>query len=136
MCPECREPLIVIELNGVEVDHCLTCRGTWLDAGELELLTELAGGEPGPLGTTLGNTPAGPRTARRCPRCRGKLRTGTIGTAPRIEFDRCPAGHGLWLDAGELAVIIREHADKPDAVVARFLGDLYRQGLTEKTEEH
>ena len=136
MCPECREPLIVIELDGVEVDHCLTCRGTWLDGGELELLTELAGGRPGPLHAALRAPPTGHRGTRRCPRCRRKLRLSTVGTAPHVEFDRCPAGHGLWLDAGELATIIREYADKTDAIVARFLSDLYHDRLTEKPEEH
>ena len=39
-CPVCREPMIVLELNQVEVDFCLACEGIWLDAGELELLLE------------------------------------------------------------------------------------------------
>lgn len=30
------------------------------------------------------------------------------------ELDQCPAGHGLWLDRGELrAVVTSEHADRP-----------------------
>ena len=33
--------------EGVEIDRCMECRGTWLDAGELELITEFAGAEPG-----------------------------------------------------------------------------------------
>jgi len=30
--------MVVLELDRVEVDHCLVCGGLWLDAGELELL--------------------------------------------------------------------------------------------------
>jgi len=33
MCPACKEPLVVFELDGVEIDRCLRCGGTWLDDG-------------------------------------------------------------------------------------------------------
>ena len=36
MCPVCKEPMLVLELDTVEIDHCARCGGTWLDAGELE----------------------------------------------------------------------------------------------------
>ena len=40
-CPVCKnEPMIVLELNDVEIDYCLSCKGIWLDTGELELLLE------------------------------------------------------------------------------------------------
>ncbi len=39
-CPVCKEPLIVLELEQIEVDYCTRCAGVWLDAGELELLLE------------------------------------------------------------------------------------------------
>ena len=48
MCPVCREPMVALQLEGVEIDHCLACRGTWLDAGELEQLAEFSGADPGP----------------------------------------------------------------------------------------
>ena len=48
-CPHCEEPLVAYELNGVEIDHCLTCRGTWLDAGELEQISYYAGATGGVL---------------------------------------------------------------------------------------
>ncbi len=33
--------MVAFELEGVEIDRCLACEGTWLDAGELELIVEL-----------------------------------------------------------------------------------------------
>lgn len=39
-CPVCREPMIVLELDEIEMDHCISCGGIWLDGGELELLLE------------------------------------------------------------------------------------------------
>ncbi len=39
-CPVCHDPMVVLEWDQAEVDHCLSCKGTWLDRGELELLLE------------------------------------------------------------------------------------------------
>lgn len=128
-CPDCREPLIVYELEGVEIDHCLSCLGTWLDAGELAMLTEIAGVEPGAMSRALENAKDGPRARRRCPRCGKKLRIIHIGNDPPVELDRCPRGHGLWLDAGEMEAVIRSHSEGEEGSVARFFSDLYRTEL-------
>jgi uncharacterized protein len=45
-CPKCGMPLETIDLRGVQVDRCGSCRGTWLDDGELELLARK---DPGPM---------------------------------------------------------------------------------------
>ncbi len=39
-CPKCGMKLIVVHFNGVEVDKCSGCEGIWLDAGELEIVSE------------------------------------------------------------------------------------------------
>ncbi len=36
MCPKCNVPLEVSQRQGVETDVCRTCRGVWLDRGELD----------------------------------------------------------------------------------------------------
>ncbi len=63
MCPVCREPLIAYQLDGVEIDHCLSCLGTWLDAGELEQIGARAGAGTDRLERTLEASRAGKRTA-------------------------------------------------------------------------
>jgi Zn-finger nucleic acid-binding protein len=128
-------PLIVVEWEGVEVDYCPTCRGTWLDTGELELITELAGGEPGPLQQALSAAGTGSRSSRRCPRCRRRMQTIVVGDTPPVEVERCSIGHGLWLDAGEVATLVGEFANHQDAAVAGFLGDLFRHPSRGKMEE-
>ncbi|MEJ2494849.1 MAG: zf-TFIIB domain-containing protein [Ignavibacteriaceae bacterium] len=40
ICPVSNEPMIVLELNEIEIDYCPDCKGIWLDGGELELLIE------------------------------------------------------------------------------------------------
>lgn len=42
-CPVCRSELAPTERVGVEIDICPTCRGVWLDRGELEKILQRAG---------------------------------------------------------------------------------------------
>jgi Zn-finger nucleic acid-binding protein len=39
-CPVCNVDLLMTDKQGVEIDYCPTCRGIWLDRGELEKLVE------------------------------------------------------------------------------------------------
>lgn len=52
-------------------------------------------------------------TTRSCPACSASLQQVHH---EGVELDRCPDGHGLWLDRGELRrVVLSELADRPDA---------------------
>lgn len=131
MCPVCRTPMVAYELDGVEIDHCLECSGTWLDYGELDQITELSGVSPGPLSRALDEAVSGSATRRRCPRCSRKLRSLRVGCEPTVDLDRCPGGHGLWFDHGELETVVRDHAGDTDdeGEVARFFGRLFQDSL-------
>ena len=104
-CPVCREPFVVVERDGIELDVCPWCRGLWFDAGELALLAETMG-----RALTVGDdvdletTPVS-ETRRQCPRCDKAMEKVSMGTSPRIPLDRCRA-HGLWFDHGELGLLI------------------------------
>jgi Zn-finger nucleic acid-binding protein len=41
-CPVDQTMLVTSERNGVEVGHCPTCRGVWLDRGELDKILDRA----------------------------------------------------------------------------------------------
>jgi Zn-finger nucleic acid-binding protein len=42
-CPLCEVvELTVAERSGVEIDYCTSCRGVWLDRGELDKIIERA----------------------------------------------------------------------------------------------
>ena len=45
MCPNDDAPMQTLERSGVQFDMCPTCRGVWLDRGELEKLMESATAE-------------------------------------------------------------------------------------------
>ena len=40
-CPKCGHNLIEIDYKGIAVDKCASCEGVWLDAGELEQISQL-----------------------------------------------------------------------------------------------
>ena len=40
-CPVCKDvELVMSERQGIEIDYCRTCRGIWLDRGELDKIIE------------------------------------------------------------------------------------------------
>ncbi len=46
-CPVCKtDDLLMTERQGIEIDYCGTCRGVWLDRGELDKLLTRACEEP------------------------------------------------------------------------------------------
>ena len=45
MCPNDNAAMQTLERGGVQFDMCPTCRGVWLDRGELEKLMAAAGDE-------------------------------------------------------------------------------------------
>ncbi|MGQ9901438.1 MAG: TFIIB-type zinc ribbon-containing protein, partial [Fimbriimonadales bacterium] len=39
-CPVCNSDLQIATRAGIEIDYCPTCRGVWLDRGELDKIIE------------------------------------------------------------------------------------------------
>jgi hypothetical protein len=135
--------MLVVEHDGIELDHCPGCFGTWFDRDELVLLLDETGGAVGeklsaaavcalPAAATREKT-------RRCPACRHKMRKANIGPGAGVLVDACPAGHGLWFDDGEVAALAadlqREGNDLP-ARALTYLGAVIRRGnAATKTED-
>lgn len=42
-CPKCAGQMRTYERNGIHLEQCTSCRGVFLDFGELEALTQLEG---------------------------------------------------------------------------------------------
>jgi Zn-finger nucleic acid-binding protein len=123
-CPTCREPLIVAERGGIELDVCLWCHGLWFDAGELELLSEKLGRNLNVKEGALEKA-ATPEKTRPCPRCDKAMDKVVAGASPMVLLDRC-AGHGVWFDHGELGTLIGQLAENPGShaeAVLQFMGE-------------
>ena len=96
-CPRDGAELIVEHLHGIEVDHCGTCNGRWLDHHELDDLEATKADEAVRRGTI--------RYSERdsdlsCPVC-GEQMAAFNYRAYDLELDTCRDEHGFWLDAGE-----------------------------------
>jgi Zn-finger nucleic acid-binding protein len=114
-CPACKEPLVALELDAVEVDWCGACKGLWLDRGELEVLYGDASAASdflkdlkpvsGPVSRSMSGGPGAHTAAhpsRRCPICESRMRVVTADWDGGIHLDECPRADGIWFDAGEL----------------------------------
>lgn len=45
-CPIDNADLVMSERQGIEIDYCPTCRGVWLDRGELDKIIERGSAAP------------------------------------------------------------------------------------------
>jgi len=140
-CPKCRVPMMVVEFEGVELDYCVRCDGTWFDRDELELLL----GGLGPealhlLPSEVGALPeaATPEARRPCPVCRKKMRKVLVGTKGDVLIDACARGDGLWFDSAEVAQLTEEIAESVPAVPGRaihFMGRVFQAGTAPDRKE-
>ena len=48
LCPLDKTALMMSERQGIEIDYCPTCRGVWLDRGELDKIIERSAAEDEP----------------------------------------------------------------------------------------
>lgn len=135
ICPTCREVMIVVEQDKIELDHCPSCLGVWFDAGELELMLESMELDSGALSLAqIAKLPEAKtkEKKRRCPICGKKMKKAHIGQEPEVLIDVCPRGDGLWFDGGEVHLIIEQCARKPGAKagpeerVLSFLGETFK----------
>lgn len=97
-CPRDGTDLVIEHHHGIEVDHCPSCNGRWLDHHQLDQLEAT-------VESTEEERVATIQYARRdshlnCPVC-GQQMTAFNYRAYNLEIDTCDDNHGFWLDAGE-----------------------------------
>ncbi len=113
ICPACKSAMLVVEYHNIELDHCNSCKGVWLDAHELELLLQAHSFEETKafLDDILSSEEAASSEKKRgCPICGHKMRKIAIGRQPAIVIDVCPDDHGMWFDGGEVNQLMRHLA--------------------------
>jgi Zn-finger nucleic acid-binding protein len=111
----------------IEVDSCPTCRGMWLDSGELEAIQRSAKNDyTRELDRLEAEDASHARVASQiahgpiaCPVCTKEMEIREYGYGAQVVIDTCVEGCGVWLDAGEIQALERffERAQKASADV-------------------
>ncbi|MFH1382194.1 MAG: zf-TFIIB domain-containing protein [Chloroflexota bacterium] len=135
ICPKCKNDMIVVEHEEIELDYCPNCRGVWFDAGELELLLESMNMErphqfvSDMLDSAEHGTPEKPR---KCPICSQQMKKTMVGEGPKILIDICRRGDGLWFDGGEVSQLARQIPEPPPGPhshgqISDFLAEVFKE---------
>ena len=123
-CPACKEPMIVLELEEVEIDHCISCGGTWLDAGELALLLDESDNKDLILDSIEVDKKSGEKKIR-CPICFKKMEKLQCGIDQKVTLDRCKRKDGIWFDKGELRAILKMGCGEEESKVLKLLKEMF-----------
>jgi len=117
--------MITLELTDVEIDHCTTCGGIWLDSGELELLLDDPE-QAGQLLRSFQQSTSPMERSRTCPICDKRMTKIVVGcSAPPLLIDRCPRSDGLWFDKGELEDVVARAQLDHDNRIQHLLADVF-----------
>ncbi len=127
-CPVCKKPMVVLELESIEIDHCSNCKGIWLDAGELELLLQ-SGSEKDEVLDSFEVDGTVKEDNRKCPICDKKMQKILCGVDRKILIDKCRSNHGLWFDLGELLEIARMGGFDKNNKVLVILKEMFKDSL-------
>ena len=126
-CPDCKNAMITLELEDVEIDYCTNCEGIWLDAGELELLLDEPDKARNLLNSFRVNSGSTERT-KKCPICGKKMQKVVVGSSrPALLIDKCRKGDGLWFQKGELQDIFDGAELDEDNKIQKLLTDIFGQ---------
>ncbi|MCK5808656.1 zf-TFIIB domain-containing protein [bacterium] len=131
-CPVCKkEGLVVLEFDDIEIDYCLTCKGIWLDAGEMDLMIGNAEQAKQILESFESVSAKSINEKERpCPICDKKMEKIVIHTVEDQIVDRCRDGHGIWFDHGELhSILDNAKKDGEASAIVSFLKDILERDL-------
>ncbi|MCC6897375.1 MAG: zf-TFIIB domain-containing protein [Polyangiaceae bacterium] len=116
----------------IEIDACPTCRGVWLDKGELEAIQEAKEQDysktlaelPDSVARSINKVAQAASGPVGCPKCGAEMAVREYAYCSQIVIDACPEGCGIWLDAGELQALEkffeRSQAEAGDVIPLRW----------------
>ena len=129
--PTTKEPMIILELEGVEIDYCPGSGGIWLDSGELELLLEDTE-EKNILLSSFEVDYQSKEKPVKCPICNSKMEKVLVGKEKNITIDRCKKNHGLWFDEGELLSVVELVSIDKNNKIIKLLKEMFFHNINSK----
>lgn len=130
-CPIDSQPMIVLELEQIEIDYCSHCGGIWLDSGELELMMETKK-EVEYLDSLFRQNLKSKEKSIGCPICSKKMNKVSVGKNGEVLIDKCPRNHGLWFDKGELEKVLLLGSGGKENKISDLLKQMFKNKLTTK----
>jgi uncharacterized protein len=128
-CPIDNQPMIVLELEQIEIDYCTHCSGIWLDSGELELMVE-SENERDYLNSLFKQDLVSKEKSVGCPICSKKMIKVDVGKNNEVLIDKCPKNHGLWFDKGELEKVLFLGSKGKENKIISLLKQIFENKLT------
>jgi len=128
ICPNCKNPMIVLELEDVETDYCTSCKGIWLDNGELESLLVDAKEKEALLNSIKPDNNS-KEIILRCPICNSKMRKVSVGVEESILLDECKNKHGFWFDSEEIFEVIKFGSVNKNNNVIKMFSNMYKNEI-------
>lgn len=132
-CPKCEKMSVnaFTTSEGVELDFCSLCGGSWFEEGELADTCEIEVDIPD-LATALAT--ARP-TEYKCPKCKTEglveLEYSQIELeSGKLMVDYCKACKGIWVDKSEMVQLecIAAQSGTPGSRLGRTVGNLMKKG--------
>lgn len=109
-CPKCGVGMDITGLDDFEVDFCPGCRGLWFQPEELSELR--FDSLRAPFALDQGSAKVGRMMnlidSPECPDCGALMTKERDPEQKHILYEYCPAGHGVFLDAGEFTDLARK----------------------------
>lgn len=109
-CPACIEPLLPAAIADQRVLHCRNCRGILLgNAAFRQIIDALKQSADGSSGRPVPIDPAEYERLVKCPKCERRMETHPYYGPGSVVIDTCGACGLIWLDHGELQIVIDAH---------------------------
>ena len=124
ICPVCKDPMIVLELDQIEIDFCASCEGIWLDSGELELLLESEQERVKLLKSFMEDKLTKEKSCS-CPICGKRMSKVLVGDKAEVLIDKCKKDHGLWFDKGELKSVVLNASENKENKIINLLKQMF-----------
>lgn len=112
ICPRCKGECKTSWYEGVCIDTCSHCEGSWLDEGELAAIkaarektftrAEIDAVRGVTEKVVIGKEALAPELA--CPKCGAQMQRFNYAGESGVILDKC-AQHGVWFDKGELEAV-------------------------------
>ncbi len=123
-CPRCSDILTTCTSEGIDIEVCRGCEGTWLDADELKELAQKSSNKMQQCEEAVVLESKNPAGEMKCPKCPDvQLVAFIYAFDSGIELDRCPQCQGLWLDKSELeqvSALMSKNEQHTEADLERF----------------